>query len=46
MLGPGDLVPRATVWTGAHDDPASVGVTIAGEEFALLCFYPFDWSTT
>jgi peroxiredoxin len=46
MLGPGDLVPNATVWTGALDEPQPIASAIAGDGLALLCFYPFDWSPT
>jgi peroxiredoxin len=46
MLGPGDLVPQATVWTGALEDPKPFAEAIAGEGLALVCFYPFDWSPT
>jgi peroxiredoxin len=46
MLGPGDLVPQATVWTGALDAPQPIAAAIAGDGLALLCFYPFDWSPT
>ena len=46
MLGPGDAVPSATVWTGARDALAPLREAIAGSRHALLCFYPFDWSPT
>jgi peroxiredoxin len=46
MLAPGDLVPEATVWTGALDEPGTIAAAIAGEGPALVCFYPFDWSPT
>ena len=46
MLAPGDRVPQAIVWTGALDDPVQIAEAIAGDGFAFLCFYPFDWSPT
>jgi peroxiredoxin len=46
MLGPGDAIPDATVWTGALDAPVRLEEAIAGGGDALLCFYPFDWSPT
>jgi peroxiredoxin len=46
MLAPGDRVPQAAVWTSALDDPAPIEAAIAGDGFAFLCFYPFDWSPT
>lgn len=46
MLGAGDPVPDATVWTGPLDEPLALREAIAGPGRALLCFYPFDWSPT
>lgn len=44
MLGPGDRIPKATVWTGTLDEPLPLRDAIAGDGHALLCFYPFDFS--
>jgi peroxiredoxin len=46
MLEAGAPVPHAAVWTGALDDPVPIADTIDGDGFALVCFYPFDWSPT
>jgi peroxiredoxin len=46
MLGSGDRVPQAMVWTSALDDAVPIETAIAGDGFAFLCFYPFDWSPT
>ncbi len=46
MLQPGDRVPEARVWAGVRAGPVGLGSAIAGEGFALLCFFPFDWSPT
>ena len=46
MLGPGDAIPAARVWTDAHGGPVPLVRAISGDRDALLCFYPFDWSPT
>ena len=47
MLAPGDCVPgTARVWAATGTGPISLGEALAGESLVLLCFYPFDWSTT
>jgi peroxiredoxin len=44
MLGPGDRIPEARVWTEPRRAPIPLHEAIAGAGPALLCFYPFDWS--
>jgi hypothetical protein len=44
MLGPGDRVPEACVWTAPREDPVQLADALTGEGLALLCFYVFDWS--
>jgi hypothetical protein len=44
MLGPGDLIPEARVWTAPREDPVQLSDAIAGDGLSLLCFYVFDWS--
>lgn len=46
MLEPGDRVPAARVWKDAGVGPVTLSDALAGEGPVLLCFYPFDWSTT
>ena len=46
MLEAGDEIPDARVWTAPRDGPVSLADALAGEDAVLLCFYPFDWSTT
>ena len=44
MLGEGDRVPEATVWTGTHE---SVSISeLAQEGPILLVFYLYDFSAT
>ena len=45
MLGPGDIVPDARVWTAPGADPTQLRDAL-GAGAVLLCFYPFDWSPT
>jgi peroxiredoxin len=45
MLGPGDPVPEARVWTATGEEPRSLS-DVLGAGFVLLCFYVFDWSPT
>lgn len=44
MLGPGDTIPDAHVWT-TPNERASLR-EIAAEGPILLLFYLFDWSST
>jgi hypothetical protein len=44
MLGEGDRIPDATVWTGPRDS-APLSELVAGGP-ALLVFYLFDFSST
>ena len=46
MLEPGDRIPEARVWAETGAGPVMLRDALAGEELVLLCFYPFDWSTT
>ena len=34
------------MWAGTREGPVELASVIAGETLVLLCFYPFDWSTT
>jgi hypothetical protein len=46
MIGPGERVPAARVWTGAADRK---GITLEGLAAAgpfLLLFYLYDWTGT
>jgi peroxiredoxin len=44
MLGVGDRVPDATVWTAPHERQNLKELLAAGR--VLLLFYLFDWSST
>jgi hypothetical protein len=44
MLGAGDRVPDATVWTAPHERRTITDVLDGGR--ALFLFYLFDWSST
>ena len=47
MLASDDRIPAAVlVWTAPGEEPLTLGEALAGEDLVLLCFYPFDWSTT
>jgi len=47
MLGPGDGIPAAArVWVAIGEGPTPLNEALAGDGLVLLCFYPFDWSTT
>lgn len=46
MLGRGDPLPAALVWHDTHSAPIALADALAGDGFALLCFYVFDWSPT
>lgn len=47
MLASGDRIPAAApVWAAPSEEPITVGEALAGKHVVLLCFYPFDWSTT
>ena len=45
MLGPGDRIPEAHVWTAPREGPLWLADVLAGER-TLLCFYLYDWSPT
>ena len=44
MLGAGDRVPKATVWTAPHQRNSLDELLADGP--ALFVFYLFDWSST
>jgi hypothetical protein len=44
MLGAGDRVPDATVWSAPHERRTIREVLADGR--ALFLFYLFDWSST
>jgi hypothetical protein len=44
MLGPGDRLPDARVWTNPQE--SATLREIAGGRPLLLLFFLFDWSTT
>jgi peroxiredoxin len=46
VLEAGDQIPEAHVWTAPREGPVTLPEALAGEGLVLLCFYPFDWSTT
>jgi len=47
MLEGGDRIPGAArVWAATKAGPISLDEALAGDSLVLLCFYPFDWSTT
>ena len=47
MLASGDRVPvAARVWPVPREGSISLAEVLGGEVCVLLCFYPFDWSTT
>jgi len=45
MLGAGDRIPEAEVWTSPRDRPEQLADVLAGGR-ALVCFYLYDWSPT
>ena len=45
MLEPGSPIPAARVWVAPREDAVQLRDAVAGEGFALLCFYFYDWST-
>ena len=45
MLGPGDRIPEARVWTAPRETALWLEYALAGEP-ALLAFYLWDWSPT
>ena len=45
MLGRGDPIPEARVWTAPREAALWLEHVLAGEP-ALLCFYLWDWSPT
>jgi len=47
MLASGDSIPAAArVWAAIGEGPTPLHEALTGDGFVLLCFYPFDWSTT
>ena len=44
MLGAGDTIPDATVWTAPRQSTSLRA--LAAERPMLLVFYLFDWSST
>jgi hypothetical protein len=44
MLGVGDRVPTATVWTAPHERRTLEELLVDGP--CLFVFYLFDWSST
>ena len=44
MLGVGERIPNATVWTGPHERRGLDELLADGP--ALFVFYLFDWSST
>jgi hypothetical protein len=44
MLGVGDRVPAASVWTAPHERRTLAEIFANGR--VLLFFYLFDWSST
>ena len=45
MLGAGDRIPEAQVWTAPREGPVWLADLLAGEG-TLVCFYLYDWSPT
>jgi len=45
MLGPGDRIPDAEVWTSPREGPKRLG-DVLRDGSALVCFYLYDWSPT
>ena len=44
MLGAGDRIPSARVWTNPREETTTDALVADGP--ALLLFYLFDWSST
>ena len=44
MLEAGSPIPDARVWAATGEGPVTIGEAVAGDGYALLCFYFFDWS--
>jgi len=44
VIGPGDRIPDATVWTTPNESAGLVEIVAQGP--ILLLFYLFDWSST
>jgi hypothetical protein len=44
MLGVGDRIPDASVWTAPHERRTLAALVADGR--ALFVFYLFDWSST
>jgi hypothetical protein len=43
VLGPGDSVPDAQVWTAPREESRPLR-QVLGAGYAFLCFYLWDWS--
>lgn len=44
MVSTGDSLPDARVWLVPGEPAVQLREALAGEGFALLCSYAFDWS--
>ena len=44
MLEPGATIPDAQVWLEPRAEAVALRDAIAGDGYAFLCFYVFDWS--
>ena len=46
MLGPGERIPNdVRIWS-SDGEQTTLGVALSGPGLVLLCFYPYDWSST
>jgi hypothetical protein len=45
VLGAGDEVPEANIWTAPREEPRPLAQML-GAGYTLLCFYVWDWSPT
>jgi peroxiredoxin len=45
MLEPGAPLPDVMVWSAPAEPSVRLADALAGEGHALLCFYPFDFSS-
>jgi hypothetical protein len=46
VIGTGERVPEARVWTDARDRAGTMLATLAEEGPFLLLFYLYDWTST
>ena len=46
MIGVGERVPAARVWTSADDNEGVLVTVLAEEGPFLLLFYLYDWTST